>query len=431
MNIPGRYEVVIIEEGLGNLNDLSYYTRQALESAAETGIFNGAQAFADHPSKDEEMLRPERSVRDLIGFYANTRVVNNPDTGAAMLVGDLATNPGQSYDWSRSLIETAIDNSGRFDKELIGLSINAGGGYVKKDIDSVISDSTLPLSVMPKLLKAKNEGATSVDWCVELADVVSADLVTRAGARGRALKRLIESERSRMAIPKKVKENESKEKKEGAPPAPPKADAAPDAADDADQDKELISQMLKKYVGGEEHSESEHSAMKEAHEAAKSMGMEGEEAEKCAGYSMKMAKHAAEKKEKEAEKGADAPADGDDTETPPTPPAKGAPVPPKKMESEIIRLRATVEGLSKKVRESEVAAFLIKTIKESGFEGKVAKTFKESIGSVKSEAEISMKAKIFKEALALSMGGPLYINPEKTDFNGEKASMSFADCVKE
>ena len=437
----GKYEVVIIEEGLGNLNDLSYYTRQAIEAAANDKIFEGAQAYADHPSKDEEVLRPERSVRDLIGFYSDTKVATNPDTGGAMLVATLSTNPGVSYDWSRSLLETSIDNSGRFDQQLIGISINAGGGYVKKSIDEVLADDTLPVSVKPKILKAKSEGATEVDWCVELSDVVSADLVTRAGARGRALKRLIESERNRMP-PKKVKENEAKmkEKKE----AKMKEDASAPADNDgdhadADQDKELIASMLKKYVGGDDHSEEAHEAMHEMHEAAKEMGLEGEAAQDCAGYSMKMAKHAAEKKEAEAKEAADAaPGDeddqgedeGDGADDSQSPPPAAGKMPPKKMESEIMRLSGLVSGLSKKVRENEVNEFLNKTIRESGFEGKIAKKFKEAIGSVSSEKEISSKAKIFKEALALAQGGPIYINPEKTNFNSE-TSVSFADCVKE
>lgn len=421
MNQLGKYEVVIIEEGLGNLNDLSYYTRQALESAARDKIFEGAQAFADHPSKDEEVLRPERSVRDLIGFYSETRVMDNPETGAAMLVGTLATNPGDSYEWSRSLIETAIDNSGRFDKDLIGISINAGGGYQKKSIDDVLNDATLPLSVKPKLMKAKGEGATEVDWCLELADVVSADLVTRAGARGRALKRLIESERDRMK-PKKLKENEEKKKED---------EALPGDHADAAQDKELIASMLKKYVGDGEHSEEAHQAMKEAHEAAKKMGLEGEEAEKCAGYSMKMAKHAAENKKEDESEHKEEESEKKEADEEEEKKDEGEDKKDNKMESEVIKLRATVDGLSKKVRENEVEKFLNKTIRESGFEGKVAKKFKESIGTVQSEKEITMKAKIFMEALSIAQDGPLYINPEKTDFNGDSASVSFADCVKE
>lgn len=403
-----NYEVVIIEEGLGNLNDCSYYTRQAIEAAAATRVFEGAQAYADHPDRIEEQTRPERSVRDLIGFYSETRATNNPETGAAMLVAKLSTNPGDPYEWSRSLIETAIDNSGKFDKDLIGISINAGGAYTKKNIDDVIADATLPVSVKPKLIKAKESGATEVDWCVELSDVVSADLVTRAGARGRALKRLVESERS--MFKKKTKENEMDKSKEAVDDNSGHADAA--------QDKELIKSMLKKYVGGEDHSDEECEAMGKLHAEAKEAGLDGEEAEKAAGYAMKMAKHSAGKKEA-AKKEDDMAMESAKKEE-------------SHMESESVKaLKKTVDYLTKKIRENEVKEFLNKTVQESGFEGKVAKKFKESIGAVKDESEISARAKIFKEALALASGGEMFMNPEKTTFNSEDATVSFADCVKE
>ena len=215
--VGGVYEVVIIEEGLGNLGDLSYYSREALQFASDKKVFEGKKAYANHPDKLEEQIRPERSVRDIIGYYSDTQIKNG-DTGQAQLVAKFNLLAGEEFIWAKSLVETALTVSGKFDSELVGFSINAGGSTVKKSIDDLIRDDNLPISVKPKLLKAKEQGATEVDYLTELSEAVSCDLVTDAGARGRALKKLIESERNQMA-----KEN----KHEGTPPpkAPPAGDA--------------------------------------------------------------------------------------------------------------------------------------------------------------------------------------------------------------
>jgi hypothetical protein len=67
-----RFRVALIQEGLGNLRDGFYYTKQALESAVPA--FEGKKAYADHPSRSEESDRPERSVRDIVGHYENLKL---------------------------------------------------------------------------------------------------------------------------------------------------------------------------------------------------------------------------------------------------------------------------------------------------------------------------------------------------------------------
>lgn len=403
------YRVVLIEEGLGNLGDLSYYSRGALQFAADQKVFEGAQAFADHPTKLEDAIRPERSVRDLVGYYRNT-AVETGENGTAELRADLCTLGGEEYDWVRSLIETALDVSGKFDTELVGFSINAGGGSEKKSIDNLLRDENLPVGVKPKLVTAQEQGAVEVDYLIELSEAVSCDLVTKAGARGRALKKLLESERT-SKMSKKIKETAGL-KKEGADAGHP----------DAAKDKELISSMMKKYMGDGDHSDEEMEAFKSAHEAYTEMGMDGEKAGEAAGNAMKLAKHVAGKKAAEstkkeddmsAEAGAPAASDG----------GKMA------KESEVTALKATVDGLQKQLRENAIASCISKTVSDSGYTGTAAKKLLESIQKSTSEKEIAEKAKIFKEALSLGTSD-LFINPEKGG-QYEGTPLSFEDCVQE
>lgn len=55
-----------VKAGWGNKRDKRYYTRESLREAIEDGVFTRRKMFADHPTKDEAKLRPERSVRDWV-----------------------------------------------------------------------------------------------------------------------------------------------------------------------------------------------------------------------------------------------------------------------------------------------------------------------------------------------------------------------------
>lgn len=425
MNDSGNYLVNLIEEGLGNMTSLFFYTRESLQYAVDNKVFEGKKAFANHPSKIEEAVLPERSVKDIVGHYEDVQLVDG-DEGQAIIQAKFITLPGEQYDWVRTLAESAITYSGKYDTSLIGLSINASGNSQKKDIDNVIQDETLPVSVKPKLLKAKEEGATEVEYCTQLQDAISVDLVTEAGARGKIVK-MIESERARMSVKNKVKEaEEKKEKKEALPPpadgkgAPP-ADAADPENDpahgDADQDKELIASMLKKYVGGDDHTDEECQAMKQAYETAKEMGMEGEEAQDCAGHSMKMAKHIAQK-QKEKKEATDPGASDPDKMAP------GG-----KESDAIKKLNGRLAMLETELNKSKIKDCVAKVIKESSFDGDVATAFLDLVGGSKSEKEILEHAKSFKKGLKLASESTGFYNPEKAVAQST-GGFSLANCLK-
>src|SRR5579885_1065956 len=65
----GRRAVEVI--GLSRGTSKNGYTYRPEVVAALVPLLEGAQAFADHPAPQD---RPERSVRDLVGFYRQARL---------------------------------------------------------------------------------------------------------------------------------------------------------------------------------------------------------------------------------------------------------------------------------------------------------------------------------------------------------------------
>lgn len=180
---PTTFRVVLLEEGLGNFSDAFYYTRDALESAVS--IFNGLKIFADHPSLEEEEIRPERSTRDILGHYENVSVEDG-DAGRAWLCGDVNIMPSTDCAWARGLMVRAIENAKKFpDKPFIGLSINAGGAAEKTPIEDVIKIA--PDGAKEKLNEAKENGIEDVRVVQKITRGTSCDLVTEAGAGGKIL----------------------------------------------------------------------------------------------------------------------------------------------------------------------------------------------------------------------------------------------------
>ena len=92
----------------------------------DMGIFEGVKAYADHPSKSEETNRPERSVKDITGYYTNVHQEADGSLKATRhFVGDVGT--GTIY----PLVVEAITNK----PDLMGLSINALGKTKLGEVD--------------------------------------------------------------------------------------------------------------------------------------------------------------------------------------------------------------------------------------------------------------------------------------------------------
>jgi len=182
-------QAVILEEGLGNFGDVNYYSKQAIVNAAP--LFEGVKIYADHPTSSEEETRPERSVRDVVGFWRNVHVQNDQD-GRTRLFGTAHILEGAEYEWAWDMVREAVMYKKAYpDKNLFGVSIRGDGETYEASIKDLIEDAGTPVSCKDKLMAASGMGKESCN-VVNSITPVSADIVTEAGAGGKFLT-LIES----------------------------------------------------------------------------------------------------------------------------------------------------------------------------------------------------------------------------------------------
>ena len=426
-----KFRVVIIEEGLGNLNDAQYYTRSAVESGVE--IFEGAKANADHPNAMEEQIQPEGSVRKIVGHYENCQVVDGDD-GQAILEADLCIMDGAEFDWMASLLSTALAVTDKTDKQFVGLSINASGVSNPIALAEFEKTVTIPKSAIPKLLLAKEQGVEEIQLCTQLTEADSCDIVTRAGARGRVVK-LLETEKIRMALKKTATKKTNREA--GVPPKGGKDGGAggdQPGADSAGGDKEKIAGMLKKAMPDAEPSEEAMQAMQAAHEKALKCGYEGEAAEEAAVAHMKMSHETeeseGEESEAEGESESEEAAAGGDSEDPAADagaqPSKGG----KGMEAEVIALKAQNAKLMERFATLDAEAARTKALRESGLGGEALKALGGILRSKKTESAINEAVKTFKEAYGVAARESVgfIVSAEKTE-GGSSGGFSAADCI--
>lgn len=160
--------VIIITEGLGNLRDKNYYTAEAISSAAK--VFDGQQFYIDHPSEDEEENRPERSIRDLAGYFSDCQVGTTKDeeTGETLAACYATLNfsnsePGRL---AQEQVKTALQYQKQFPGKDVyaGISINGGGVSHPGTIRDM-----------------------AVNMVTEIEEAFSADIVTKPARGGRFL----------------------------------------------------------------------------------------------------------------------------------------------------------------------------------------------------------------------------------------------------
>lgn len=461
-----RFRCVLLQEGMGNFRDAYYYSRDALESAI--ALFEGKKIYADHPTEVESAVRPERSVKDVLGHFENLSIVTDKDSGQSQLEADVVIMPEESYRWARGLLKHSVEYSKKYpDKEFVGLSINASGSAEPQPIDSVIESA--PSGAKIKLQQAKAElGLTEVRVVSKIEDAISCDLVTEAGAGGKILT-MIEQESNMSKKPNKIKESEEKKIEakvdEAAPPiADDKkdtkpADGAGDASghDDEQKDIELIKKMIAQYLGsGDEEPGAEEMEMAmEAYGHNKEMGMAEDESLKQAAYAVKLAKHMSKKKEGFPPKKDAKPVDGDKSEAPPkkdeveeskecgdemkkeSEVKESEENKEKKESNKVVELTGKLSLLESQIKAFQIRDHLDKVCRESGLGMSATKKFRdlEDIKSAKSESEIDKLFKVFKEAA--THGGEadekynFVIQAEKISHSSSgKKSLSFEDCVK-
>lgn len=456
---PGkRFRVTLLQEGLGNFHDAFYYTKSAIQSAA--ALYEGEKSYIDHPSESEEVDRPERSVKDILGYFENVSV-QQTEGGASALMGDLNILQAPSLDQYRSLMLESLDYSRKHpDQDLVGLSINASGDFDTVAIEQFLKSEDVPDACKPKLLEAVERGVTMVRPVREMKSAVSCDLVTTAGAGGK-INQLLEGKQGKM---KKENEKESKKKEAdmedgmedksgGAGPqmgdhAAGSADGSSDPADgqsgdapDAQGDADLIMKLLKNHLG-DGFSDDDKQMMGEAYQNALEMGMEGKEAEDCAGHNMKMAKHLQAKQAKMsqdgmAQEGGDK--EGVDVKAKPVGDAGSM---PKKDQVEsgkggqmslVAKLTGQVAALTQKLEAIDLEKAIDKGLRESKLPMSATKKFREScLTGVKTIKDFNEKLAVFKEAFSLggeAQPGFVY-GAEKTSGDVSDTGFSAADCVE-
>ncbi|ATW24158.1 hypothetical protein [Candidatus Formimonas warabiya] len=102
--------------GLNGRPGDKYYTREACGTLVS--LLAGAKAYADHPTRAEDNLRPERSIRDLVGWYSDPRQETDGRTTAIF-------NLFESAVWLKDILKVIA--SGKAPKNLAGISINGFG----------------------------------------------------------------------------------------------------------------------------------------------------------------------------------------------------------------------------------------------------------------------------------------------------------------
>ncbi len=116
---PREIEVIALRSGLSRNG--YFYTPEVVASLVP--LLEGAQAFADHPGPQD---RPERSVRDLVGFYRHARVEERRATDGqprqAEVVATLHVLESAGWLWSlmREALEQGVPG-------LVGISIDVQG----------------------------------------------------------------------------------------------------------------------------------------------------------------------------------------------------------------------------------------------------------------------------------------------------------------
>ena len=126
-------KVTLITEGPGNLRDRNYYTRDAIEDAAQRKTFEGVRCYLNHQSPEEREANPVNRVENLAGYYRNTHfeMVEGADgIVRAGICGELipdASKAGQELLAKARASAKFRQQYPASEEVYAGLSINGGG----------------------------------------------------------------------------------------------------------------------------------------------------------------------------------------------------------------------------------------------------------------------------------------------------------------
>lgn len=156
-------DVLLIREGPGNPADGHYYSKECIQTSVESRVFEGAQCYLDHSSVFEERNRPERSVKDLAGWYSDVYAKPYTDPKLGECLGLFATfHPAVGKPEVLSIVRTCVEYARQYPRmAYAGLSISAYGDGEPDEI-----------------------GGKEYLRVDRITAVESVDIVTRAGAGG-------------------------------------------------------------------------------------------------------------------------------------------------------------------------------------------------------------------------------------------------------
>jgi hypothetical protein len=121
--------VTLVTVGPGNKVDKNYYTQSAIDSAPP--LMEGSKCYADHPSKLDAQIQPERKSRDIIGWFSDVK------TEGEKVTADLHVLNSEDKTWAWDLIKECITYAGAYaGRNLAGLSINARGNFKPMTLES-------------------------------------------------------------------------------------------------------------------------------------------------------------------------------------------------------------------------------------------------------------------------------------------------------
>lgn len=109
------YKATLLQSGVSK--NRNFWSADLLRSSFR--MFEGAKAFADHPTRREAADRPERSVRDLIGWYEGVKFVPNVTGGKItanfhVLEGPVAEIIRQAHARGKGdLVQLSVNISGK------------------------------------------------------------------------------------------------------------------------------------------------------------------------------------------------------------------------------------------------------------------------------------------------------------------------------
>lgn len=168
------YQVILIREGRGNSEHDQWYTGDAIKEMCESGVCEGMQAYANHPTEEEEDTRPERDVKELVGSYHDVKFAESDGKAQAKAIFVPLTldESHPRYGWVVTLAEAASRSTSP--TPICGISLF--GLSAGEDVDS------------------RPDGTSG--RMVSMIRPSSGDVVTNAGAGGGFIRQLMESARA-------------------------------------------------------------------------------------------------------------------------------------------------------------------------------------------------------------------------------------------